>query len=236
MSSHKLETLEQSLGTSFKNKDLLKEALTHRSYLNENPAWPFSQNERLEYLGDAVLELAVTEDIFARFPKYQEGQLTLLRAALVNYQFLSKIAENLEVHKFLYLSKGEARDSSRAREVILANAMEAIIGALYLDQGFGAVKTFVNSRITLMADEVLSSGGYKDAKSLLQEIMQEKEKVTSTYKVLDEFGPDHKKTFRVGAYAGGESLATGEGPSKQEAELDAAKNALKNLKQLTTYN
>lgn len=223
---NKFDTLESLIGFVFNNEDLLKEALTHRSYLNENPSWPHSHNERLEYLGDAVLELAVTEVIFHKFPSYQEGQLTLLRAALVNYQFLAKAAHEIGLQHYLYLSRGESKDSSRAKEVILANCIEALIGAMYLDQGFEATKDFVKKFITPKADEVLASGDYKDAKSLLQEMMQEKKKVTPIYRVLDESGPDHKKTFRVGVFVGSEKIAEGEGYSKQEAEISSAKNAL----------
>jgi ribonuclease-3 len=224
--ANKFDLLESDIGFVFKNKDLLKTALTHRSYLNENPQWGFSNNERLEFLGDAVLELAVTEELYERFPDYQEGQLTLLRAALVNYQFLSKVAEEFRLQDYLYLSRGESKDSSRAREVILANGIEALIGAMYLDAGFLPIKKFVGHFVMSKADGVLQSGDYKDAKSLFQEMMQEKKKVTPTYKVLDQFGPDHKKTFVVGAFVGAEKVAEGKGLSKQEAELDAAKNAL----------
>lgn len=226
MEKNKFEILESKIGFVFKNKDLLKEALTHRSYLNENPSWQYPHNERLEYLGDAVLELAVTENIFRKYPQFEEGPLTLLRAALVNYQFLAKVAAEIELHNYLFLSRGESRDSSRAREVILANAIEALIGAMYLDQGFEAVDVFVRRYIAGKATEVLAAGEYKDAKSLLQELVQEKKKITPTYKVLEEFGPDHKKTFRVGVFVGDEKIGEGSGPSKQEAELDAAKNAL----------
>lgn len=224
--TNKFDLLESAIGFVFKNKDLLKEALTHRSYLNENPTWEYSQNERLEFLGDAVIELAVTEELYERFPEYQEGQLTLLRAALVNYQFLAKVAENFRLQDYLYLSRGEAKDSSRAREVILANGIEALIGAMYLDQGYGEIKKFISLWVTSQADEVMRSGDYKDAKSLFQEMMQEKKKITPTYKVLDQFGPDHKKTFVVGVFVGENKVAEGKGLSKQEAELDAAKNAL----------
>ncbi|HEY4523283.1 MAG TPA: ribonuclease III [Candidatus Paceibacterota bacterium] len=227
--TNKFDTLEVVIGFIFKNKDLLKEALTHRSYLNENPQWGYSNNERLEFLGDAVLELAVTEELFQVFPGYQEGQLTLLRAALVNYQFLSKVADEFHLGDYLYLSRGEAKDFSRAREVILANGIESLIGAMYLDQDFPPVKKFVSRFVTSKAEEVLRTGEYKDAKSLFQEIMQEKKKITPTYKVLDEFGPDHKKTFVVGVFVGTIKVTEGRGLSKQEAELDAAKNALQSL-------
>ena len=218
--------MENKLGVKFQNPDLLKESLTHRSYLNENPSWSLPHNERLEYLGDAVLELAVSENLFTKYPTYAEGQLTLLRASLVNYQFLSKVAQELELHKYLYLSRGEEKDTSRARDVILANAIEAVIGAIYIDQGFPPVVSFVKNYILSKAGAVVENGLYKDPKSMLQEIIQENKKITPVYKVLGEFGPDHQKIFRVGAFVGTEKVAEGEGPSKQDAEIDAAKNAL----------
>ena len=224
-----LSSLEQTLGLTFRNQDLLKEALTHRSYINENPSWPLSHNERLEYLGDAVLELIVTEENFTKFPKFEEGELTLLRAALVNYVFLAKVAKDIRLQDYVYLSRGEARDSSRAKEVILANAIEAVIGAMYLDAGIEAPKGFVQKYITSKSDEVLTEGSFKDPKSLLQEFMQEKEKVTPTYKVTNEMGPDHKKVFSVVALVGEKEIGRGHGPSKQEAETDAAKDALVKL-------
>lgn len=223
----KLNALEDTLGVKFKNENLLKEALTHRSYLNENSSWPLPHNERLEYLGDAVLELIVTNRLFNKFPSYQEGQLTLLRAALVNYQFLAKVAQEIGLQNYLYLSRGEAKDTSRAKDVILANAFEAVVGAIYLDQGLAAAEPLVEKYIISQAEAVMKEGSYKDAKSLLQEIIQEKKRATPTYRVLSESGPDHQKTFIVGVFVGEDKLAEGEGLSKQEAELDAAKNALK---------
>ncbi len=184
-------------------------------------------NERLEFLGDAVLELAVTEELFKRFPEYQEGKMTGLRAALVNYQMLSDVAKSFALEKFVLLSRGEAKDTGRARDVILANAIEALIGAMYLDGGMKPVVKFVNAMVLSRLDDVLKQGLYKDAKSGLQEKIQEARKITPTYKVLSETGPDHSKIFEVGVYVGKELLAKGTGPSKQEAETDAAKNALR---------
>ncbi len=225
-----LNNLEQKLGIQFKNKDLLKEALTHRSYLNENPSWATPHNERLEFLGDAVLELVSTENLFHRFPQYPEGQLTSLRAALVNYQIIAKIGRDLGLDNFILLSRGEAKDTGRAREVILANAMEALIGAIYLDSGYDEVKKIIRQFIIgAYVDKILESGLYRDPKSHLQEIAQEKLKVTPTYSVLEEWGPDHKKIFRIGVYFGDKLIAEGDGYSKQEAEIEAAKNALKDL-------
>jgi len=203
--------------------------LTHRSFLNENPREKTSHNERLEFLGDAVLELAVTEDLFGRFPQYEEGSLTSLRAALVNYVMLSSIARELGVDGFMRLSKGEAKDVGRAREVILANAMESLIGAIYMDSGYNSAKAFVLFSVMPKLKMVMEQGLYKDAKSLLQEKVQADKKLTPTYKLLEEKGPDHSKVFSMGVYFGDVLVAKGEGPSKQEAEVVAAKNALHTL-------
>ncbi|HUC01658.1 MAG TPA: ribonuclease III [Candidatus Paceibacterota bacterium] len=221
------DELEKNIGITFNNKDLLTEALTHRSYLNEYPRWPLPHNERLEYLGDAVLELFVSEELFRRFPREQEGQLTVFRAALVNYQILAKVAERIDLQKFILMSRGEKKDTGRAREVILANAMEALAGAIYLDQGFEAMRPFVEKFVMSNLDEVLKNKTYKDAKSELQEMIQEKMKLTPTYRTQDETGPAHKRIFTMGVYFGDKLIAEGSGPSKQEAELEAAKNALK---------
>ena len=224
------DELEDTLGTRFQNHDLLLEALTHRSYLNEYPNWRLPHNERLEYLGDAVLELIVSEELFRRFPNWFEGQLTVLRAALVNYQMLARVAEEIRLEEFVLLSRGESKDTGKAREVILANAMEALIGALYLDQGVETTKKFIDRFVLAHLEEVLRTKSYKDSKSELQEIIQEKLRVTPSYKVIEENGPAHKRTFTVGVYFGSELIARGEGLSKQEAELEAAKNALNGYK------
>lgn len=225
-----LSILEKNIGVSFENRSLLTEALTHRSYLNENPKWDVSHNERLEFLGDAVLELAITEDLFFKYPKYDEGDLTGLRAALVNYQMLAKVAQNINLGKFIFLSAGEAKDVGRAREVILANTMEAVIGAIYLDSGYGAAKKFIDRFVFANLEEVVNAGLYKDPKSYLQEIVQEKLRLTPNYKVLEERGPDHRRVFKVGVFFGEKLIADGEGLSKQEAEIKAAENALKKEK------
>ncbi len=222
--------LKKTIGITFANEDLLTEALTHRSYLNEYPKWKLPHNERLEYLGDAVLELIVTEELFAKFPKEPEGRLTVLRAALVNYQILGKVAEKINLQDFVQMSRGERKDTGRAREVILANAIEALIGAMYLDQGLDVTRTFVMKFVMTNLDDVLSSKSYKDAKSELQEIVQEKLKVTPTYRVLGESGPAHKRIFTMGVYFADKLIAEGDGQSKQDAETEAAKNALKKYK------
>lgn len=224
-----LSKLEKKIEYLFKEKALLKEALTHRSYLNENPKWGIPDNERLEFLGDAVLELSVTEELYKRFPERQEGAMTSYRAALVNYIMLAKIAAEVGLDKQVLLSRGEAKDTGKAREVILANAMEALIGAIYLDGGYNEARKFVNAVVLEHLAEVLKEGLYKDPKSLLQEKIQEQKKVTPVYKVLSETGPDHAKVFTVGAYVGEEMVAEGKGNSKQEAEADAAKEALGSL-------
>ncbi len=224
-----LDKLEGTLGVNFKNKELLKEALTHRSYLNEHPAWPLPQNERLEYLGDAVLELAVTERLFTRFPDFQEGRMTTLRAALVNREMLAVVARAIELQKFVLMSRGEAKDSKKAKDIILSNAFEALVGAVYLDLGYEAACAVVDKFVMPHLGEILEKGLDRDPKSVLQEIIQEKLKVTPTYEVVRESGPDHQKQFEVGVYFNGELFAEGQGFSKQEAENHAARNALTKL-------
>ncbi len=213
------------MGVVFKDKNLLKQALIHRSWLNENPESGFENNERLEFLGDAVLELAVTEHLYKNYPN-PEGDLTNWRAALVNYQNLSEVASNLGANGFLLLSRGETKDTGRARQVILANTMEAIIGAVYLDHGFEAAAKFVKKNIISDLERIIKNKLYKDAKSLFQEQSQEKFGLTPTYRMLSENGPDHDKVFTVGVFLGDEMAGQGEGASKQEAEQKAAEAAL----------
>lgn len=224
-----LGPLEKIIGHTFKNKDFLKEALTHRSYLNERSDWGLPNNERLEFLGDAVLELITTEELFKRFPDFTEGQLTPIRSALVNYIMMARIARDMSLEQYILLSKGESKDVGRAREVILANAIEAIIGALYLDGGYAPAKLFILEHVLVHLDEIMKKGLYRDAKSELQEKIQEQRKVTPSYKVLKEMGPDHAKLFTVGVFYGEELVATGAGQSKQDAEVQAAKAALEKL-------
>ena len=219
--------LEETLGVKFKNQDLLKQALVHRSYLNENPSFHLPQNERLEFLGDAVLELAVTEYLYNNYPN-QEGKLTNWRAALVNAKMMSEIARDLGLGDYLFLSRGEAKDSgSKARQIILANAIEAVIGAMYLDQGMAVATEFIKREVLSKLPHIIEYGLYVDAKSHFQELVQEKFSITPSYRVLDEVGPDHAKHFRVGAYVGETFIAEGKGSSKQEAQMAAAVEALK---------
>lgn len=217
---------EKKIEYTFKDKRLLEQAFTHRSYLNENRELGRDHNERLEFLGDAVLELAVTEFLFAKYPDKPEGDLTAYRAALVNTQSISDAATKLGMNDFLLLSRGEARDTGRARQIILANAFEALIGAIYLDAGYGASQKFIGSQLFHKTDEVVSKRLWQDAKSRLQEIAQGLVGTTPTYELMSQSGPDHEKRFVVAARVGEERLATGEGRSKQEAEQDAAQKAL----------
>ncbi|HEY0947869.1 MAG TPA: ribonuclease III [Candidatus Paceibacterota bacterium] len=214
-----------ALGVSFKNLDLLVEALTHRSYLNEHRTGG-NHNERLEFLGDAVLELAVTRFLFERFPTKPEGDLTAYRAALVNTVSLAETSEALGVNDMLLLSKGERKDTGRARENILANAFEAILGAIYLDQGYESAEAFVAKHLYPKIDAILANRSWQDGKSHFQEVAQEKRGITPTYKTIREEGPDHDKKFTVGVFLGNEEVARGDGKSKQEAEQAAAQAAL----------
>lgn len=218
--------LENNLKVVFKNKDLLRQALVHRSYINEHPGFELNHNERLEFLGDAVLELVITEYLYHNYPN-SEGELTNWRAALVNANMLAEVATKLDVEPHLYLSKGEAKDSnSKARQYIMADAMEAIIGGLYLDQGYRPCQEFIKMHILVHLSNILEEKSYLDPKSLFQEAAQDKIGVTPSYKVLSETGPDHKKHFIVGIYLADELLAEGEGSSKQDAQVEAARKGL----------
>ena len=219
--------LQKNLGIKFKNENLLKQAFVHRSYLNENPAFELGHNERLEFLGDAVLELAVTEYLYKNYPDLAEGEMTNLRAALVNTQMLAKIAERLNFNNYLYLSKGETKEIGRGRQYILANTFESFTGALYLDKEYQSAKDFILQVLIPELGDIIKNKLWRDAKSLFQESAQERISVTPTYEVLEESGPDHSKTFKVGVYLGKELVAAGEGSSKNEAEQRAAENALK---------
>ena len=222
-----LFSLQQRLKVEFKNQDLLRQAMVHRSYLNEHADFPFEHNERLEFLGDAVLELVVTEYLFKNFPKEPEGELTNWRASLVNAKMLSVIAEELSIEENLYLSKGESKDkNSKARQFILADAVEAIIGAMYMDTGMAVAKEFIERVIVTKLDNILKNELYFDPKSKFQEISQEKFGITPHYEVLKEEGPDHAKTFDVGLYIADEQISIGIGSSKQEAQVAAAKKGL----------
>lgn len=222
-----LSFLEKKLGIEFVDKNLLTNAFTHRSYLNENKDFQGEQNERLEFLGDAVLELAVTEHLYKAYPAKPEGELTTWRAALVNAKMLSFIAKELEFNDYLLLSKGEAKENGKARDYILANSFESFIGALYLDQGFKVCEKFIEQYLLCKLPHILENKEFEDAKSRFQEMAQEKESTTPNYKSLQEWGPDHAKNFKIGVFLEQVLVAEGEGSSKQEAEENAARNALR---------
>lgn len=217
---------EKKLNLKFKNKDLLIQAFCHRSYLNESPDFYLSHNERLEFLGDAVLELIVTEYLYQTYPKKSEGELTNWRAALVNAKMLSRIAKNLDLNDFLLLSRGEVKEIGKARQYILANTFEAVIGAIYLDSGYKVCQNFIKKYLIKELPHIIEARLFEDAKSQFQEEAQERVEITPTYKVLEEWGPDHVKHFIVGVFLDKTLVAEGEGSSKQEAEEKAAKNAL----------
>ena len=218
---------EKNTRVVFKDKNLLKQAFIHRSYINENPGSNLSHNERLEFLGDAVLELVVTDFLYKKYPNYTEGELTAIRSALVNAIIISEVALQVGMNDYLLLSKGEAKDNGKARQYILANTYEAYVGAVYLDQGYNVVNKFVTATLLPHTEEIVAKKLWRDAKSLVQEKAQEFVGVTPAYKVLHESGPDHDKHFTVGILFGPNLIAEGKGKSKQEAEQKAAEMALK---------
>ena len=221
-----IKELAKKIGVEFKEGGHLEQAVVHRSYLNEHADFPLEHNERLEFLGDAVLELVVTEFLYMNYPN-PEGELTNWRAALVNGQNLARIARELEIEDYLYLSKGEQKDTdSKARRYILANAMEAIIGSVYIDFGWDAAKEFITRQVISTLSGIFEKKLHIDPKSAFQEEAQSRTSTTPSYKVLEETGPDHAKVFRIGVYLGKELVAEGEGTSKQEAQVEAARNAL----------
>jgi ribonuclease-3 len=223
-----LTKLEEQLEIQFKNQDYLRQSLVHRSYLNEHPSFNLGHNERLEFLGDAVLELVVTEYLFKNYPEAPEGDLTNWRASLVNSHMLAELAVTIGLEDYLYLSKGEAKDKdSKARQYILANAFEALIGAIYLDRGYKTAGQFITRHLLVKLDYILANKLYLDPKSRFQEISQDKFGITPTYQVLEETGPDHAKTFKVGVFIKDEMIASGKGTSKQEAQIEAAEKAIK---------
>ena len=222
-----LEKLEKELGVSFDNKNILKNAIVHRSYLNEHKNFKIENNERLEFLGDAVLELIVTDYLYHNY-KDPEGILTNWRSSLVNAVSLSKISKKLKIYEYLYLSKGESKDNNeKAKNYILSNALEAIIGAIYLDQGYKITEKFIKNNLIINLEKIIKDKLYIDSKSLFQEKSQEILNITPHYKVMSESGPDHNKKFIVAIYIDKKLIANGEGYSKQEAQTNAANNALK---------
>ena len=226
--AYEFEQLAEHIGVQFTDMSLLRMACTHRSYLNENRGSGLEHNERLEFLGDAVLELIITSFLFRKYPKKNEGELTAYRSAIVNTVSLSKVAQHLGLNEYLLLSKGESKDTGRARSIILANAVEAVIGAIYMDQGYDVAANFISEHIlnVIDIDVIVENKLWLDAKSRFQEKAQEKNGTTPTYKTLKEVGPDHDKQFTLGVFLGDTMVASGAGASKQEAEQKAAEKAL----------
>ena len=214
------------LNLKFKDLSILEQAFIHRSYLNEHKEITLQHNERLEFLGDAVLELVVTDYLFKKYPDKDEGDLTAYRAALVNAVTLSEVAANLKMNDYLLLSKGESKDTGRARQVILANTFEAVVGAIYLDLGYEMARDFIAKNLFAKTEEIVTKNLWQDAKSFFQEKAQENYSMTPNYKVISETGPDHNKRFTIGLYLNNELVSTGEGHSKQEAEQSAAQMGL----------
>ncbi|OGH87975.1 MAG: ribonuclease III [Candidatus Magasanikbacteria bacterium RIFOXYC2_FULL_42_28] len=213
---------QEILNTKFKHPEILVQSCVHRSYLNEHRDFPIGHNERLEFLGDAVLELIVTEFLFSEY-RNPEGELTNWRAALVNANTLAKIAYEIDLEPYLFLSHGESKDAgTKARDYIMANLFEAVTGAIYWDRGYDAAKQFITHWVISKLPHILEHGLYLDSKSRFQESAQELTGITPTYKVLREEGPDHAKHFVVGVYLGKELVAEGAGLSKQEAQTEAA--------------
>ncbi len=221
-----LNTFAEENNLKFKNPDLLKQAFIHRSYLNEHRNLTLGHNERLEFLGDAVLELVVTDDLYCRYPDKPEGELTAYRAALVNANTLSELAQDIGMNDFLLLSRGEAKDKGRARQYILANTFEALIGAIYLDQGYEAAKKFIDQTVMQGPEKTIKKSLAEDYKSIFQKKAQEILGVTPSYQTLEEAGPDHNKRFTIGLFLASEKIAEGFGHSKQEAEQEAARKGL----------
>ena len=222
-----MNDFEKIIGVEFKDKDLLKQAFTHRSFLNEHKNLKGKHNERLEFLGDAVLELIITHYLYEEYPDKNEGDMTSIRSALVNATTCAEVAKKLEVNDYLLLSKGEAKDIGRARQYILANALEAIIGAIYIDAGYEKAKDFILKNIAPKTLQIVNEQLWVDAKSKFQEKVQDIAGVTPSYKTTKEIGPDHDKKFTVAVFIGETMIAEGEGDSKQDAEQSAARNALK---------
>lgn len=224
---NRYEALEQKIKITFFNRDLLDTAFVHKSYINEHRDRKKDHNERLEFLGDAVLELVVTDFLYRSYPSQGEGVLTNWRSALVKGKHLAEISQKLDLGLYLYLSRGEERSGGRKKNFILANTLEALIGAIYLDRDYEAAHAFIDEFILKQLGSILEKGQHIDAKSRFQEISQEVEGVTPEYKLVKEEGPDHDKNFTMGAYINGVLVAEGGGSSKQNAEQKAAEAALK---------
>lgn len=222
------DKIQKKIGIKFDDLKLLQQVFVHRSYLNEHKDFKLDHNERLEFLGDAVLELIVTEYLYKHYNE-PEGILTNWRSALVRGESLSALAEKLDIDKYLLLSHGESKSSGKGRKLILANALEALVGAIYLDKGYEKTCSFIEKFLIINLDDIIKKGLYIDAKSKLQELAQDKYTITPRYQVTSEFGPDHDKNFIIAVFLDDKKIGEGNGSSKQLAEQDAAKNALRNL-------
>lgn len=219
-------SLLKKIGIQIKDQELLKLAFIHKSFVNEQKGHK-EHNERLEFLGDAVLELVTTEYLFKNYPNKQEGELTNWRSALVKGNHLAQVSRELNLGKYLHLSRGEEHSGGREKPHILANVLEALIGAIFLDRGYRVTHKFINSFILTKLDEIIEKGLHIDGKSLFQEMAQGKLNTTPHYILLSETGPDHNKVFTMAAYIGETLIAKGRGPSKQRAEESAATEAVK---------
>jgi len=225
-----LTKLNEELNLGLENNELFLTAFTHRSYLNEHPTYQLPSNERLEFLGDAVLQFLSSKHLFKSYSSMPEGDLTNLRASIVKTQSLALEAKNLNFGKFLLMSKGEEVTGGRDREYLLANTFESFLGALYLEKGIGACEIFLEKHLFYKLDLIIKEDAYKDFKTRFQEKVQELKKGTPTYKIIETTGLEHEKTFKVAVFIGNEEFTTGEGASKQKAEQDAAKKGLDKLK------
>jgi ribonuclease-3 len=226
MTTKDFSSFEQHLGITFADKSLLQRSFTHRSFINENPGSGLEHNERFEFLGDAVIELIVTDYLFRNFPTHNEGELTAFRSALVNAIIMGEVATALGMNEYLLLSKGESKDTGRARQTILANTYESFVGGLYLDQGYEPCKKFITDTLLPRLETIIKEKTWKDAKSQVQEEAQERVGMTPSYEVIAETGPDHDKHFTIGIFFGKQKIAEGKGQSKQEAQQNAALAAL----------
>lgn len=227
--SETFKNLEEKLTIQFNDKNILCQAFTHRSYLNENPTYTLGHNERLEFLGDAVLELTVSRYLYDNYPDDPEGYLTSYRSAVVRTEMLACKAKELNLGSYLLLSKGEKNSGGDQSAYILANTFEALVGAIYLDQGLEKVTSFLSEFLFTEIHEIIEAGKYKDSKSTLQEVAQKKMRATPTYKVVQSTGPDHDKTFVVRVSINGKPYGIGKGKSKQEAQQDAATKGIELL-------
>jgi ribonuclease-3 len=227
-----LDNLQTKIGVKFNNQSVLKQALIHRSFLNENRQSDLESNEKYEFLGDAVLELWISDTLFHQFPHLNEGDLTNLRALIVCTQNLFLIASDINLGQYIYFSKGEETHGGRQNQSILADAFESLIGAVFLDQGYPVTAEFLSRFFHQSISDLSSKDVYKDPKSIFQELAQDQRGITPQYKTVKESGPDHQKTFEVAVFLKDELIASGTGPSKQRAEEDASRKATKILTNL----